>query len=202
LQFNAVTVPGDITGTWLAMNGVGLDICYTIASGSTLLGTANVWAATNHVGTMGSTNGVAATSDVFQLTGVVILPGIELPSATRAPLIMRAYDQESQTCKRYLRRIGPEGTGISNGTTGVFFFIRHDGMRVEPSAIMSAPLGITDIIGGNFLQSSAQVSINNNYPDFGLYSFSNFSGLTTGRVYMLQPQGLSPTPYLQLDGRL
>ena len=40
-------------------------------------------------------------SDIFRITGVVVLPGIEAPSAARSPLIMRPYDQELLTCQRY-----------------------------------------------------------------------------------------------------
>ncbi len=49
----------------------------------------------------GITNGIAATTDTFQITGVVILPGIQLLTATQSPNIMRPYDQELLLCQRY-----------------------------------------------------------------------------------------------------
>jgi hypothetical protein len=103
-EFKTVTIPGDTTGTWLMTNGVGLYLVFAIALGSTYSGAANVWAAASYIGVTGSINGVAATSDVFQITGVIVLPGIELPSAARAPLIMRPFDLELQLCKRYFEK--------------------------------------------------------------------------------------------------
>jgi hypothetical protein len=35
------------------------------------------------------------------ITGVAVLPGIEVPSAERSLLIMRPYPEELQFCKRY-----------------------------------------------------------------------------------------------------
>jgi hypothetical protein len=36
-----------------------------------------------------------------QITGVIVLPGLEVPNAARSPFIMRPYDAELLTCKRY-----------------------------------------------------------------------------------------------------
>jgi hypothetical protein len=49
-------------------------------------------------------NAVAATSDSFRLTGLVVLPGIEAPSAARSPFIMRSFDQELVVCQRYYEK--------------------------------------------------------------------------------------------------
>lgn len=103
-EFKTVTVPGDITGTWVGnTNGTGLTILFCMAGGSGVLGTANTWAAANLSGVTGTTNGVAATSDTFQITGVIVLPGSDAPSAARSPFIMRPYDQELQICRRYFQ---------------------------------------------------------------------------------------------------
>jgi hypothetical protein len=101
-QFNTVTIPGDVTGTWVGnTNGTGFNIWFVIASGTTVAGTANAWAAANLIAATGTTNGVAATSDVFQITGVIVLPGVELPSSSRAALIMRPVPLELPLCQRY-----------------------------------------------------------------------------------------------------
>jgi hypothetical protein len=65
------------------------------------------------------TPAVAATSDVFRITGVVVLPGIEAPSAARSPLIMRPYDQELLICQRYWQKsYDRNGVAGGNGYTG------------------------------------------------------------------------------------
>jgi hypothetical protein len=102
LEYKTVTIPGDTTGTWLYTNGVGLQLTFSLASGGTYsTGTTGAWQAGNFIASTTQVNSVAAVSDVFRITGVVVLPGIEAPTAAQSPLIMRPYDQELVTCKRY-----------------------------------------------------------------------------------------------------
>lgn len=103
-EFKTVTVAGDTSGTWLADTGVGLYLNICIAGGSGRVGTAGAWAGSDTSGATATTNGVAATSDTFQLTGAIVLPGIELPGSVRAPFIMRPFDQELPLCQRYYEK--------------------------------------------------------------------------------------------------
>jgi hypothetical protein len=108
-QYNVVTIPGDTAGTWVTNNTAGLTVIFPLAVGSSLTApSANTWLASNYLAASGQINGVAATSDIFRITGVVVLPGIEAPSAERSPLIMRPYDQELLTCQRYWERVESE----------------------------------------------------------------------------------------------
>lgn len=199
-EFKVVTIPGCPDGAWSADTGVGLSLRVGIAAGTTYTASAvNAWLTTNTYQAPGAINGVANTTDVMRFSGVMILPGIEAPPAARAPLILRPYDQEMLLCRRHCRLVLPEGAGAPNSATTVFFHIRHEGMRIAPIPSMTAPLGITDITTANSTQSSPAAAANNNYPDAGLYSFPNFTGLTPARLYMVQVQGLNPTPYLILD---
>jgi hypothetical protein len=119
-EYKTVTIStGDTSGTWAKDTGVGLYLSICIAGGSSRLGTAAAWAGADTSGATGTTNGVAATSDVFQITGVVVLPGIELPASDRAPFIMRPFDQEVLLAKRYWQKsydysVAP-GTNIGAG---------------------------------------------------------------------------------------
>jgi hypothetical protein len=100
----ASAIAADTSGTWLNDSNVGMTIAICLAGGSSRLGTAGVWATTASpglVGAAGTSNGVAATSDVFYLGNVISLPGIELPPSDRAALIMRPLDQELPLCQRY-----------------------------------------------------------------------------------------------------
>ena len=103
-EYKTVVIPGDTTGTWAKDNTKGMQIYFAMMAGSSRQAAAGAWVAGDYRGVTGTINGVAATSDVFQITGVVVLPGIEAPSAARSPLIMRPYDQELLTCKRYWQR--------------------------------------------------------------------------------------------------
>jgi hypothetical protein len=106
-QYNVITIPGCQDGAWLYNNAAGMVLNFSVAMGTTYTApSANSWLTGQYLAAPGQINGVAATSDFFRLTGVVVLPGIEAPSAERSPLIMRPYDQELVTCKRYYQKNG------------------------------------------------------------------------------------------------
>ena len=101
-QYNTITIPGDTSGIWAIDNTEALRLSFAMASGSTYYTpVANTWGTSGNFAAVGQINGIAATSDVFRITGVVVLPGTEAPSAARSPLIMRPYDQELLTCQRH-----------------------------------------------------------------------------------------------------
>jgi hypothetical protein len=125
-QFNIVTIPGDVTGTWNTDNTAGLQIIFAVGVGSTFTApSANTWLAGNYFAGPGQINGVAATSDVFRITGVIVLPGNEAPSAARSPLVMRSFDQELVTCQRYYEKSYPyavrPGTATGLGGAAIYY---------------------------------------------------------------------------------
>jgi hypothetical protein len=104
-QYNTVTIPGCADGVWANDNTIGVLIVFALAMGSANTApSANAWLPANYSAAPGQINGVAATSDIFRITGVTVLPGNEAPSAARSPFVMRPYDQELVTCKRYWER--------------------------------------------------------------------------------------------------
>jgi hypothetical protein len=101
-QYNVITIPGDTTGTWASDNTTGMQIVFTFAAGSgNVAPSANSWLAGGYIAAPGQVNGASATTNTFRITGVIVLPGNEAPSAARSPFVMRPYDQELVTCKRY-----------------------------------------------------------------------------------------------------
>jgi hypothetical protein len=84
-QWVTVTIPGSTTGTWKVDNTIGLKILIEVASS-------------------GTPNTVGAINQFAAITGVVMLPGTQAPTAAQSPLIMRPYDQELLTCKRYYQK--------------------------------------------------------------------------------------------------
>jgi hypothetical protein len=138
-QYNVITIPGDTTGTWDKANGPGLVIEFSAACGTTYTApTANTWSTTTYLAAPGQVNGVAATSDVFRITGVVVLPGIEAPSAERSPLIMRPYDQELITCQRYYER--RDGGGYFFAINNSIFRIIDQNFKVIKRAVPTITL--------------------------------------------------------------
>lgn len=104
-EFKVVTIPGDTAGVWLKNNGIGLDLSFAAMAGTSVMAEPGVWQAGSFVAAVGQVNCVEAISDIFMITGVVVLPGIVVPTAEQAPLIMRPYPQELETCKRHWRKL-------------------------------------------------------------------------------------------------
>jgi hypothetical protein len=105
-EYKTVTIPGDTTGTWDKTNGRGMTIRFGMLTGSNYATAPNVWTASGKLGATGTSNMVSTTGDTLLLTGIVVFPGNETPSAARSPLIMRPFDQELLTCRRYYRHYG------------------------------------------------------------------------------------------------
>ena len=127
MQYNVITIPGCTDGIWPTDNTASLLMHFGIACGTTLTAPSlNSWLGGNYIAGIGQVNAVAATSDVFRITGVVVLPGIEAPSAARSPLIMRPYDQELVTCRQYYQQyhnILLQGYNSAGGTVYNSFLI-------------------------------------------------------------------------------
>jgi len=100
-EYKTITIPGDVTGTWATDNTLGMNLSFAMASGSTLtVPSPNTWLAGGYIAAPGQINGIGSVN-VLRITGVVVLPGTQAPTAAQSPLLMRPYDQELLTCQRY-----------------------------------------------------------------------------------------------------
>ena len=157
-QFITVTIPGDTAGTWLTTTGVGLNLAICMACGSTYTGTVSTWASANYIGVTGTTNGVAATSDYMQITGLVVLPGIEMPNSTRAPFIMRPFTTELPLCQRYLAVLLAGSTYTAFGAGFAYSSSAGQVFLPYPVLMRAAPT-ITQSNTGIFTSASGIVAI-------------------------------------------
>jgi len=103
-QYKTVTIPGDTAGTWERTTNAGLRLMFAAATGTNYQTTPGAWVAGNKFATSATSNLFNAVNASIYVAGVVVLPGIEAPSAARSPFIMRPYDQELITCKRYYQK--------------------------------------------------------------------------------------------------
>lgn len=121
-EYKPFTIPGDQSGTWIGhTNGVGLELVITIGSGSSNLAGSGSWVAGGYLGATGTTNGFAATSDVFQVAGINIFPGSEYPVDVYSHRIIRPFSDDLQRCKRYFESSFDYGVKPANAvgnTTG------------------------------------------------------------------------------------
>jgi hypothetical protein len=93
-------------------------------------------------------NAVAAAADVFRLTGVIVLPGNEAPSAARSPFVMRPFDQELVICQRYYQRMLISTIGYYSTLAGGALYTSNQfatPMRAAPTA---AQIGNAPTLGG------------------------------------------------------
>ncbi len=177
-QFVTATFPAQTTGAWLTNNGVGIVLILRIAGGAF--------------------NIAATNGNTFEITGLVLLPGILAPTPAQAPLTVRPFDQELVLCQRYYQQL-LTGVGVPYSATAARLQIAHlQTMRATPTASVLGPVTLTDIYAANFTQSAANVTIFANFNDFGMYDFANFTGMTLGRTTFF----LATSYPLMLDARL
>jgi hypothetical protein len=92
----SVTIAGDTTGTWATGNTAGVIVFFNLGCGSTFLGTAGAWTASEKHGVTGSVSVTATNGATFYLTGVQLEVG-----STASSFEYRSYGQEFSLCLRY-----------------------------------------------------------------------------------------------------
>ena len=133
-----------------------MNVSFVMAAGSNYITpTPNAWASGNFLTTSDSINGVAAAGDSFQITGLIILPGLELPNAAQSPYIMRSYPLELLICKRYFYNGAPSMHGLLASPTVIS---RMSGthpvtMRAAPTVTLVSPLQVIDQSGTSTMTS-------------------------------------------------
>jgi hypothetical protein len=116
-EYKTVTIPGDINGVWFRVGLLGMRVSFCLMAGATYTAPAGAWVTGTFYGANGTVNAVAATSDAFSITGLVMLPGNVAPQEARSPFIMRPFGQELPLCKRYWESSYDYGTPPAAITT-------------------------------------------------------------------------------------
>jgi hypothetical protein len=99
-EYKTITVAGDTSGTWVTNNGIGLQVFFSVGSGSTAVGTAGSWGGTALFGVTGQTNIVATSGATFYITGVQLEKG-----STATSFDLRPYGTELALCERYYQSV-------------------------------------------------------------------------------------------------
>ena len=136
------------------------------------------------------------TSNVFYITGVQLEVGSQAspfehePTSVTLAKCQRYYFQEDITTTN-----ASGGLGVAAATTAVTFDhplpVR---MRANPSvSLTSANLRIGDTVSAAFYTSSGSITISSySGPARGVYNLNGFSGLTTYRTYLHEPDSTYP----------
>jgi hypothetical protein len=96
-EFETITIPGDTTGTWLATNGVGANVNFSLGTGATYSATAGAWTGASFISSAtGATSVVGTNGATFYITGVQLEAG-----TVASPFERRDYGRELIMCQRY-----------------------------------------------------------------------------------------------------
>jgi hypothetical protein len=138
-EYKTITVPGPTTGTWLANNGIGIQLRFDLGSGSNFNGTAGVWSSSNQFRTSGSQSIVGTNGATWYQTGVQLEAG-----SVATPFERRQYGQELALCQRYYEILsGTAGTdrilgGFAAGAAGGAAWYFKATKRATPTISMYA----------------------------------------------------------------
>jgi hypothetical protein len=137
-------------GTWDFTTGIGLQIRFLLACGTTFHTTKDAWQSGNYLATSAQVNCLDNTANDFFLTGVQFEEG-----SAATPFEFRPLGDELFLCQRYFQAIGGDiatqcfGHGAAISTNSPFFMIHLPvKMRAAPTGSVSAA---GDFVANDFL---------------------------------------------------
>jgi hypothetical protein len=184
-EYKSVTVTGGLitAGTWDWTNGLGLDVVFTLLSGTTLQTTTGSWQTGNFIGTSNQVNVMDNVTNDFFLTGVQLEIG-----TVATPFERRPFGTELALCQRYYELISasvstPLGTGVGqciSATTAFFQVGSFVPKRTVPVATLSGATSFSITNAAASLITSTGVSILNYGASQTTILITVASGLTAG----------------------
>ena len=178
----SITVAGP-TSTWASSttNGGGVEVLFSLGTGSTYSGTAGSWAASSYFSATGATSVVGTSGATWYVTGVQLEKG-----STATSFDYRPYGTELALCQRYYQQIGksnnvsyqPYGTGVCTTTTAATLIINLPVMmRGTPTFTFN---GATNTFTGSVGTAATSVISDIMSPTTIMYQAVVASGLVAG----------------------
>jgi hypothetical protein len=135
-EYKTVTIAGDVTGTWLTTNGIGIRLYFSLGAVSSVSGTAGAWAASGYYSATGAVSVVGTSGATFYITGVQLEKG-----STATAFDYRPYGTELALCQRYYTKMFAGtgsytafGIGYQDSTTSGIFYVKYSTtMRSSPT---------------------------------------------------------------------
>ena len=188
-EYETVTIPGDVTGTWNTTNLRGVGLFFTMGAGATYLTSPNVWTAGVFLAPTTAVNLAAVAGATWQITGVQLEVG-----TVATPFERRLYGTELALCQRYLPAFIPTSTGTGQGPVGQSYAATNALVAIPfqvPARVF--PTGISVTNATNFAVTQANttrvtasaVSFNGGSPYGGVIDVAVASGLVAGNATVL-----------------
>jgi hypothetical protein len=114
----SITLTFNGAGTPLFTNGMGLQIWWSIAAGSTYHTTVNAWQSGNYLTTSNQVNAMGTLNNAWRIVGIQLEPG-----SVVTPFMHRPFPEELALCQRYYEKSYDVIT--APGTVSADGFIRH-----------------------------------------------------------------------------
>jgi hypothetical protein len=197
----SVTVAGDTTGTWLTTDSIGIQVIFSLGTGTTYSGTAGSWSANGYTSATGATSVVGTNGATFYITGVQLEVG---SSATGYEY--RLYNQELIACQRYYTKLTAGGSytafgtaACTSSTTGNVCINWPVSMRATPTMTW-ANCGINNPSQISLTSTTAPTTLNAG-PNSGFCSFTVASGLTANGAAMFNANN-STSAYVDVTAEL
>jgi len=178
----SVTIAGDTSGTWLTTNGTGIQLMFSLGTGTTYSGTAGAWASTTYASATGAVSVVGTSGATFYITGVQLEVG-----TVATPFERQLYNAQLAQCQRYCFKMaatstyGPYGMGHGINTTSFRAIIKTaQTMRAQPTISFSTASGFAWSFGNALTLIAAA--------EYGTDAFSidcTSTGLVANSGYLL-----------------
>ena len=151
-ETKTITIDLDTTGTWLKDNNLGMDLFFSVATGTTFQGTVDAWTAGNFVGSASQVNVMDNVANNFWVANVQLEVGTEATDFE-----YRHFAEELALCQRYYE-VGTKEwhlTYIDSSVTGDRVSHRFaTTKRATPSLItISNPLSV---VGDGTINSTVE----------------------------------------------
>ena len=194
-----ITIAGDTSGTWLTTSGIGLRLYFTLAAGSTQVGSAGSWQAADLYGVTGGISVVGTNGATFYITGVQLEKG-----STATSFDYRPYGTEFDLVQRYFQKYAGF-TCVGSSATEVGLSIAYiTTMRATPSVSQTGVLTIENMGVADVTQSSTSISLRSNRANAtgAALTLNNFSGLTQFRPFIQNVNHNGTDNYITLSAEL
>jgi len=160
----SITIAGDTTGTWIGgTNGVGVNVNFSLGTGSTYSGTAGAWVGADYITSVtGAVSVVGTSGATFYITGVQLERGT---NATSFEFI--DYGRQLMQCQRYFYNI-VSGNAKSIGMGSYETATRMSTVVYLPVTMRAAPT-LTQTTGTGYYY----IYRNGDYDGFNSFTIGN-----------------------------